>query len=130
MIRYFRPIHRLANIVLCFSAGEIMSVSLLRCVGRSLTIGAVAGLAWSAALVQSAPPDATPQATLRSTPENVIWGYITADLPPVLTIKSGQTVKIDTVSHHGILTRDDPVDRKSTRLNSSHGYQSRMPSSA
>jgi hypothetical protein len=85
-----------------------MSVSLQRCVARSLTVGAVAGFA-SLALAQSAPPNPTPDATLRSTPENVIWGYITADLPPVLTIKSGQTVRIDTVSHHGLLTRDDPV---------------------
>jgi acetamidase/formamidase len=87
---------------------KIMSGSLQRCVARSLTVGAVAGLA-SLALAQSAPPNPTPDATLRSTPENVIWGYITADLPPVLTIKSGQTVRIDTVSHHGLLTRDDPV---------------------
>jgi acetamidase/formamidase len=36
-------------------------------------------------------------------------GYLTADLPPALTIKSGQTVKIDTVSHQGLLTKDDPV---------------------
>jgi len=58
---------------------------------------------------QTVPPNATPDATLRSTPETIIWGYITADVPPALTIKSGQTVKIDTVSHQGLLGREEPV---------------------
>jgi acetamidase/formamidase len=39
----------------------------------------------------------------------VIWGYLTADLPAALTIKSGQTVKIDTVSHQGLMSKDDPA---------------------
>src|SRR5262245_65674733 len=68
----------------------------------------MAGLASSAG-AQTVPPKATPDATLRSTPETVIWGYLTADLPPALTSKSGQTVKIDTVSHQGLLTKDDPA---------------------
>jgi acetamidase/formamidase len=55
------------------------------------------------------PPRYTPDATLRSTPETVSWGYIAADLPPVLRIQSGQTVRIDTVSHQGINTKLDPV---------------------
>src|SRR5579859_2507279 len=55
------------------------------------------------------PSSGAPDATLRSTPQTVVWGYITADLPPALTIKSGQTVKIDTVSHQGLMTKDDPV---------------------
>ncbi|HMA74221.1 MAG TPA: acetamidase/formamidase family protein [Xanthobacteraceae bacterium] len=80
----------------------------VRCIGGALIIGAVASLACAAA-AQTAPANPVPDATLRSTPQNVVWGYITADLPPALTIKSGQTVKIDTVSHQGLLTRDDPV---------------------
>lgn len=41
---------------------------------------------------------------LRSSPETVLWGRLpcAADVP-VLTIASGQTVTIDTVSHEGIL---------------------------
>src|SRR5437870_11719467 len=62
-----------------------------------------------AALAQPAPPDNKPDATLRSTPETVVWGYFAADLPPALRIKSGQTVKIDTVSHGGLNTAEDPV---------------------
>src|SRR5260221_14738506 len=39
----------------------------------------------------------------------VVWGYLPAGRPPVLTIRSGQTVKIDTVSHQGLLSGMDPV---------------------
>ena len=42
---------------------------------------------------------------LRSVPENMVWGYFSAETPPVLTIKSGDIVVIDTVSMGGI--RDD-----------------------
>ena len=61
------------------------------------------------AATQSIPPEFSPDVTVRSTPETVVWGYIAADLPPVLRIKSGQTVGIDTVTHQGINTRQDPV---------------------
>ncbi len=60
------------------------------------------------AAAQPAPSAAAADATLRSTPDTVIWGYFAADAPPVLRIRSGQTVRIDTVSHSGMNT-DDPV---------------------
>jgi acetamidase/formamidase len=44
---------------------------------------------------------------LRSNLENLVRGYIPAGLPPALRIKSGQTVQIETFSHHGFV--DDPV---------------------
>ena len=50
-----------------------------------------------------------PDAYLRSTPETVVWGWIAADRDPVLRVQSGQTVRIDTVTHQGINTKDDPV---------------------
>ena len=62
-----------------------------------------------AAIAQPAPPDNKPDATLRSTPETVVWGYFAADIPPALRIKSGQTVRVDTVSHGGVNTGVDPV---------------------
>jgi acetamidase/formamidase len=41
---------------------------------------------------------------LASTPESIIWGWLpTAQTAPVLTMRSGETVTIDTVSHEGIL---------------------------
>jgi acetamidase/formamidase len=69
------------------------------------------GVAWGLLFAGIVAPVAAqaPDATLRSTPDTVIWGYLTADLPPALTIKSGQTVKIDTVSHQGLMSRDDPA---------------------
>ncbi len=74
---------------------------------KSMLRGVACGL-WIAGLVAPAAAQ-TPDATLRSTPSTVIWGYLTADLPPALTIKSGQTVKIDTVSHQGLMSKDDPA---------------------
>jgi hypothetical protein len=47
--------------------------------------------------------------TLRSTPETVIRGWIAADRAPVGRVKSGQTIRVDTVTHQGLNTRDDPV---------------------
>lgn len=47
-------------------------------------------------------------AKLQSTPDTVLWGYLAANLPPALTIKSGQTVEIETLSHQGLTTNKDP----------------------
>jgi acetamidase/formamidase len=49
-----------------------------------------------------------PDAKLCSTPETVLWGYIAANVPPVLTIKSGQIVEIESLSHQGMTTNKDP----------------------
>jgi len=46
---------------------------------------------------------------LRSTPENVSWGWIAADRAPVLRVKSRQKLRIDTVTHQGLNTDRDPV---------------------
>lgn len=53
----------------------------------------------------------TPQtdAHLRSTPDTVVWGYLPAGRAPVLTVRPGQTVRIDTVSHQGLINGTDPV---------------------
>jgi acetamidase/formamidase len=50
-----------------------------------------------------------PDAALRSTADTVLWGYIAANLPPALTIKSGQIVRIEALSHQGLTTNQDPV---------------------
>lgn len=64
----------------------------------------------AAALLSAAPAaraaDAPP-IHLPSTPQTVVRGVISKDRAPVLRIKSGQTVRIDTVSHGGLT--DDPV---------------------
>ena len=49
---------------------------------------------------------------LRSTPDAVRWGYVPAlGSDPVLRIRSGETITIDTVSHEGILEDQgrDPI---------------------
>jgi acetamidase/formamidase len=48
---------------------------------------------------------------LASIPRNIHWGYYWAGQQPVLTIDSGDTVTIDTVSHEGILPdQGSPVE--------------------
>jgi acetamidase/formamidase len=51
-----------------------------------------------------------PDATLCSTPETVLWGYLAANLPPALTIKAGQIVKIEALSHQGLTTSRTPEE--------------------
>ena len=63
----------------------------------------------SPAAAQPAPAGNKPDVALGSTPDTVVWGYISARVPPVLRIKPGTTVRIDTMSHQGLVTRDDPV---------------------
>src|SRR5262249_47680807 len=60
-----------------------------------------------AAFAQGAAGEASAPLILRSTLENLSRGFIPAGLPPALRIKSGQTVQIETFSHHGFV--DDPV---------------------
>jgi acetamidase/formamidase len=66
-----------------------------------------ASASWAGA--QPPPGGNKPDAVLRSTPDTVVWGYIAAGIAPALRIKSGQTVRIDTVSHGGLNTAQDPV---------------------
>jgi len=47
---------------------------------------------------------------LRSTPTNVAWGLIPANLRPALTVNSGDVVRIDTVSQQGLTAGIDPVE--------------------
>jgi acetamidase/formamidase len=44
-----------------------------------------------------------------SRPENVTWGWFPLDKSPVLTIRSGDTVRIDTLTHAGATQDEDPV---------------------
>jgi acetamidase/formamidase len=43
-----------------------------------------------------------------SRPETVVWGWIPIDRPPVATVQPGQTVRIDTLSHHGATQAEAP----------------------
>jgi acetamidase/formamidase len=46
---------------------------------------------------------------VRSRPETVVWGEFPIDRAPILTIRSGETVAIDTLSHQGTTQDTDPV---------------------
>jgi acetamidase/formamidase len=50
-----------------------------------------------------------PEVILRSTPATVSWGWIAADRAPVARARSGQVVRIETVTHQGLNTEKDPV---------------------
>ena len=66
-----------------------------------------AALAFFAFAAAAAAAADKPDVVVPSTPATVVRGYIAADTPPVAHVKSGQTVKIDTISHGGLT--DDPV---------------------
>jgi acetamidase/formamidase len=38
--------------------------------------------------------------TLVATPETVYWGYIDRDEPPRLTVRSGDTIEVEAITHH------------------------------
>jgi acetamidase/formamidase len=61
-----------------------------------------------AALSATIDPRRQADATLHSTPETVLWGYLAANLPPALTIESGATVEIEALSHQGLTTSKAP----------------------
>ena len=44
-----------------------------------------------------------------STPENVSWGWYPIDKEPVLRMQSGETVRVNTLTHAGATQRDEPV---------------------
>jgi hypothetical protein len=54
------------------------------------------------------PRSVAPDAKLLSTPDTILWGYIAANLPPALTIKPGQIVEIEALSHQGLTSNRDP----------------------
>ena len=51
-----------------------------------------------------------PDHVVTSRPENVVWGEFPADRPPVLIIRSEDTVRIETMSQRGATQAENPVD--------------------
>jgi len=47
--------------------------------------------------------------TVRSTPANVTWGDYPLDKEPVLRVRSGETVRIETLTHAGATQDEEPV---------------------
>ena len=45
-----------------------------------------------------------------SRPETLNWGWYPIDKQPVVTIRSGETVRINTLTHVGATQNEDPVE--------------------
>jgi acetamidase/formamidase len=80
---------------------------------RRMATAGVASVIASACLVSgSAQAQAQAQATehyLPSRPDTVSWGWYPVDKAPLLTIESGDTVRVDTLSHAGSTQREHPA---------------------
>jgi acetamidase/formamidase len=74
----------------------------------------------STAVDRVSAPGVPPDAKLCSTPDTVLWGYIAANVPPALSIKPGQIVEIEALSHQGLTTPQDPE-----RFFGAHGIAAR-----
>src|SRR5499433_2174961 len=91
-----------------------MESSLRKDIGRSTRQGLLAGIFVVVSLfvaarvfAQAPAPQSSSPLILRSTLENLVRGFIPVGAPPALRITSGQTVQIETFSHHGFV--EDPV---------------------
>src|SRR5688500_7120805 len=75
-----------------------------RSMKRFVLIGLAAALSGPAALAAQRAPDHH----VPSRPETVTWGDYPLDRAPVLRMQSGQTVRIDAISHAGATQNDEP----------------------
>ncbi|MDP7478849.1 MAG: hypothetical protein QGI10_06235, partial [Vicinamibacterales bacterium] len=78
---------------------------------RPVTVAAIA-LGMLGVVVYAAPAEVAGatqvpvEHVVPSRPETLSWGWFPLDKAPVLTIASGETVRIDTLSHAGSTQRD------------------------
>ena len=84
--------------------------------GSATALGAAAAVAAPGFAAAAEPgPNVTaarrikPDFHLPSRPETVAWGYMDAALPPVLHVRPGDVVTIDTLSHQGMINGTDPA---------------------
>ena len=66
--------------------------------------------ATSALALPASAQDMHPDHHVPSRPQNLTWGAFPIDKAPVATVKSGQTVRIDTLSHAGSTQDEPPVE--------------------
>ncbi len=72
-----------------------------------LVVGALAMATSACTQMQQIPY--TVDAHVPVTPQTVAWGHLPAGRQPVLRVRSGQTVSMDTLSHQGVNNGMDPV---------------------
>jgi acetamidase/formamidase len=76
---------------------------------RTLTAVAAASLLFALPAAYAQKPPALPEVRIPSTPATVLRGIIPANAPPIMRVQPGQLVTIDTLSHQGLNTGDDPI---------------------
>jgi acetamidase/formamidase len=74
-----------------------------------LLVGACVMSAQSAAAADPATAAQVADHHVRATPENVTWGDFPLDKAPVLRMRSGATVRIDTLTHAGATQQQEPI---------------------
>jgi acetamidase/formamidase len=94
--------HQSSLAYLCVAGVGVVAVITLSSAGRPAAGGP------QAARPAAAAPGAT--AHLASRPETTVWGEFPIDRPPALTVKSGDTVTIDTLTHAGTTQQDEPAE--------------------
>lgn len=57
-----------------------------------------------------------PDHFIRSSPENMVWGYYGADVPPIAKVKEGDIVEIQTINTAGISRKDPEAFFKKNNL--------------
>jgi acetamidase/formamidase len=57
-----------------------------------------------------------PDHLVRSVPENMVWGYYGADVPPVAKVKNGDVVEIQTINTTGVPRKDPELFFKDNNL--------------
>ena len=78
---------------------------------RAVGLSAVLSVGVAFASLAAAAQDETVEADhhVLSRPENLSWGFYPIDKKPVLTIRSGETVRVDTLTHSGATQDENPV---------------------
>ncbi len=64
---------------------------------------------WTLSMAHAQQPATRPELRIPSTPATVVRGVIPANVPPIMRVQQGQMVTIDTLSHQGLNTGDDPI---------------------
>ncbi|MDE2882531.1 MAG: acetamidase/formamidase family protein [Acidobacteriota bacterium] len=89
--------------------------TLRRARGWILAAAVAAGCAAPEAEPEPSDAGAVPAAPLEadhfvpSSPENVSWGWFPIDKEPVLRVRPGETVRMDTLTHSGAVQDEEPV---------------------
>ena len=103
-------IHSLANRLLSLLTAFVPAMAMGACAPQ--TVATRQTQAHSATAHSAKPGQAPIEADhfVPSRPETLSWGWYPLDKPPVLTIRSGETVRIDTLTHAGITQDQEPIE--------------------